>query len=116
MTTFDPGARDVLTQGLVVIPRSTAFRARSPAATITEGLDVLVQLVMAAITACPWSRVISRPSARRTGTWTSVRAATAGCSGSPRTAAGRSTGAVSPPIASLTSEGSLAGNDDADAA
>jgi hypothetical protein len=53
MTTFDPGASEVLTHGFDVSPRSTAFLARRPAAIITEGLDVLVQLVMAAITTCP---------------------------------------------------------------
>ena len=54
MTTFEPGARLALTQGLVVRPCSTAFLASSPAATITEGFDVLVQLVIAAITTEPW--------------------------------------------------------------
>src|SRR6185437_14897681 len=33
---------------------STAFLASSPAASITEGLEVLVQLVMAAMTTLPW--------------------------------------------------------------
>ena len=36
-------------------PRSTAFLASSPAPIITEGLDVLVHEVMAAMTTCPWS-------------------------------------------------------------
>ena len=53
MTTFEPGARLALTQGLVLSPRSTAFLASRPAATITEGFDVLVQLVIAAITTEP---------------------------------------------------------------
>src|SRR6516162_2474935 len=53
MTTLDPGARLVLTQGLAVRPRSTAFWASRPAATRTLGLEVLVQLVMAAITTLP---------------------------------------------------------------
>src|SRR5437879_12117289 len=53
MTTFDPGASLVLTQGWDRRPRSTAFFASRPAAIITEGLDVLVQLVMAAITTDP---------------------------------------------------------------
>ena len=35
------------------MPRSTAFFATMPAATITEGFEVLVQLVMAAITTLP---------------------------------------------------------------
>ena len=44
------GQADVFTQGLAVRPFSTAFRASRPAATITDGLDVLVQEVMAAMT------------------------------------------------------------------
>src|SRR5689334_11967957 len=56
VTTLDPGARLVLTHGLVVSPRSTARWATSPAATMTEGFEVLVQLVIAAITTAPsWS-------------------------------------------------------------
>ena len=39
-----------------VSPRSTAFLARRPAASMTEGLEVLVQEVMAAMTTEPlWS-------------------------------------------------------------
>jgi hypothetical protein len=53
MTTLEPGASEVLTQGLAASPRSTAFLASRPAASITDGLEVLVQLVMAAITTCP---------------------------------------------------------------
>src|SRR5436190_6096725 len=68
MTTFEPGASVVFTHGLVMRPLSTALRARRPAASITDGLDVLVQLVMAAITTWPWSRSKVVPSARRTGT------------------------------------------------
>src|ERR1700733_7769418 len=55
VTTFEPGARLVLTQGLDLSPFSTAFFARSPAPIITDGFDVLVQLVMAAITTAPLS-------------------------------------------------------------
>src|SRR6267378_6239729 len=54
VTTFDPGARLVLTHGLLRSPRSTAFFAMRAAATITDGLDVLVQLVIAAMTTEPW--------------------------------------------------------------
>ncbi len=36
-------------------PRSTAFFASSPAASITDGFDVFVQLVIAAMTTDPWS-------------------------------------------------------------
>ena len=35
-------------------PRARALRARRPAASITAGLEVLVQEVMAAITTSPW--------------------------------------------------------------
>ena len=53
MTTREPGARLVLTQGFTLRPLATAFRASSPAATITDGFEVLVQLVIAAITTDP---------------------------------------------------------------
>ena len=55
MTTFDPGASVVLTHGLPVSPRSTAFLASSAAPTITDGFEVLVHDVIAAITTAPWS-------------------------------------------------------------
>src|SRR5262252_794697 len=54
VTTFDPGASDVFTHGLVLRPLSTAFFASNPAATSTDGLEVLVQLVIAAITTEPF--------------------------------------------------------------
>ena len=54
MTTCEPGASDVFTQGLRRRPSSFAFFASSPAATRTAGFDVLVQEVMAAITTSPW--------------------------------------------------------------
>jgi hypothetical protein len=53
---------------LVRNPRATALRARIPAATITDGFDVFVQLVIAAITTCPWASSVSVPSAMVTGT------------------------------------------------
>ena len=53
MTTRDPGARLVFTHGRVSSPASTAFFAIRPAATMTEGFEVLVQLVIAAITTEP---------------------------------------------------------------
>ena len=53
MTTLEPGARLVLTHGLLVSPFSTAFFASRPAPIITLGFDVFVQLVMAAITTEP---------------------------------------------------------------
>ena len=55
MTTIDPGARLVFTHGFGFSPRARAFRASRPAAIITLGFDVLVQLVMAATTTAPWS-------------------------------------------------------------
>src|SRR4051812_48993625 len=62
MTTFDPGASDVLTHGLRCNPRSTAFFASRPAPTMTNGFDVLVQEVIAATTTAPWSTSDSSPS------------------------------------------------------
>lgn len=53
MTTPDPGLKLVLIYGATVRPFSTAFLARSPAPNITDGLDVLVQLVIADITTEP---------------------------------------------------------------
>ena len=44
---------EVLPQGFTSRPRSTAFWATSPAPTMTEGFEVLVQLVMAAMTMDP---------------------------------------------------------------
>ena len=54
MTTREPGASDALTSGLGLRPRSTAFFASRPAASMTDGLLVLVQLVMAAMSTLPW--------------------------------------------------------------
>jgi hypothetical protein len=53
VTTFEPGASVVLTQGLLIKPFSTAFFASSPAPIITEGFEVLVQEVIEAITTEP---------------------------------------------------------------
>ena len=53
MTTPEPGDRLVLMYDLTSSPRSTAFLANSPAPSITDGLLVFVQLVMAAITTEP---------------------------------------------------------------
>ena len=56
MTTREPGASEHFTFGFTFSPFSTAFFATRPAATITEGFEVLVQEVMAAITTEPcWS-------------------------------------------------------------
>src|SRR6185312_11109226 len=68
VTTFEPGASEVLTQGLERRPRATALRARIPAPSITDGLEVLVQLVIAAITTYPWSSSVPVPSASVIGT------------------------------------------------
>ena len=53
LTTREPGASEVFTQGLTLSPRSTAFFASSPAASITVGFEVLVHEVMAAMTTSP---------------------------------------------------------------
>jgi hypothetical protein len=76
MTTFEPGASDVLTHGLEVRPRSTALRASSPAPIITDGFDVFVHEVIAAITTWPWSSSVSVPSASLTGMRCEARSAT----------------------------------------
>src|SRR5579872_6686781 len=62
VTTLEPGASEVFTQGLDVRPFVWALRARRPAATSTAGLEVLVQLVMAAITTAPSLSSKSLPS------------------------------------------------------
>ena len=53
VTTCEPGASEVLTQGWGLRPFSRAFLATRPAAISTEGLDVLVHEVIAAITTSP---------------------------------------------------------------
>src|SRR6185503_18184181 len=55
MTTFEPGASVVFTHGLRSSPRSTAFLASSAAPIMTDGLDVLVHEVIAAMATAPWS-------------------------------------------------------------
>jgi hypothetical protein len=50
MTTLDPGASDVLTHGLTCRPRSTARLASRPAPSMTDGFEVFVHDVMAAMT------------------------------------------------------------------
>jgi hypothetical protein len=76
MTTFEPGASDVFTHGLAVSPRSTAFLASSPAPIITDGLEVFVQEVIAAMTTWPWSISVSVPSASVSGVAADTRSAT----------------------------------------
>ena len=73
MTTWLPGASDVLTHGLTDSPRASALRATSPAASMTDGFEVLVQLVIAAITMSPSLKRWGRPSTgidRGALTWT----------------------------------------------
>src|SRR3954451_19518547 len=62
MTTLEPGASVVFTQGLAARPRSTVFLASSAAPIMTCGLDVFVQEVIAAMTTWPWSTSVSVPS------------------------------------------------------
>ena len=82
MTTREPGARLDFTQGLRSRPRSTAFFARRPAATITCGFDVFVQDVIAAITTQPWPSSNSRsPSETRARAGSGSATATAGAGG-----------------------------------
>ncbi len=61
MTTSEPGPSDVLTQGAAFRPSAAAFLATSPAPSMTEGLDVFVQDVIAAITTAPSSIFASSP-------------------------------------------------------
>ena len=60
---MEPGAIDVLTHGATERPLSTAFLASIAAAIITDGLEVLVQLVIEAIETMPWSISKVLPSA-----------------------------------------------------
>ena len=58
-----PGGEAGLDPRLGLRPRSTAFLATSPAPIMTEGLEVLVQLVMAAMTTDPsWRLMSASPS------------------------------------------------------
>ena len=67
MTARDPGASEVLTHGCVRSPRATAFRASRPAATMTVGLLVFVQDVMAAMITDP-VRILTRSASSRIST------------------------------------------------
>ena len=53
MTTLLPGAKEVFTQGLTFRPSSLADLASKPAAIKTDGFDVFVQLVIAAMAISP---------------------------------------------------------------
>ena len=61
MTAREPGASEVLTVGPTRSPRATALRASSPAPTITVGLEVLVQDVIAAMATEPVRMMTARP-------------------------------------------------------
>src|SRR5918993_2810664 len=101
MTTLEPGARLVLTQGLRSSPRSTAFFASSAAPTMTDGLDVLVHEVIAAITTAPWSISVSVPSSRVTFVGALGRG--------PTGATGWESAGAPGPLPQWTATGSLAG-------
>ncbi len=70
-----------MTHGLTRRPLWTALRARMPAPSITDGFDVFVQLVMAAITTCPWSSSVSVPSSSVTGVLVRVALGDLGAAG-----------------------------------
>src|SRR5215467_14971477 len=102
MTTLEPGASVVFTHGLRSRPASTALRASSAAPTITDGLEVLVHEVMAAITTEPWSTAVLVPSSRVTWTGANGRL-------SPALAAGGPPGWASSPFSRSAVNGSEAG-------
>ena len=109
MTTFEPGASEVLTHGLEVRPFSTALRASRPAASITLGFDVFVQDVIAAMTTWPWSRNVSVPSAIVTGVASSSSVAVT--TSSPGVSTSSLVGLVACPLESPLAGGSDAGKD-----
>src|SRR6478735_6167500 len=114
MTTLEPGASVVLTHGLRCRPFSTAFLASSAAPIITDGFDVFVHDVMAAIATAPCPISNSDPSSRVT--FTSLRdplAPGAGCTVSASSF--RWLGECSDPSSCEYDGASLAGNDSADA-
>jgi hypothetical protein len=109
LTTFDPGARLDFTQGFRSRPRSTAFFARSPAATMTEGFEVFVQEVIAAITTAPWERWTICPSSSHGTPAVHVGASATGAARTVWSPSG-----ASAPGSACAGE-SLAGNDSATA-
>src|SRR3954447_20430975 len=82
MTTLEPGASVVFTHGRRCNPRSTAFLASRAAPIITDGLEVLVHDVMAAMVTAPWSssNVVPSPSVTWAGLLDRPSAAAAACS------------------------------------
>ena len=55
-TTWLPGASEVLTHGFCFRPSRLALRASRPAPISTDGFDVLVHDVIAAMATSPWPR------------------------------------------------------------
>src|ERR1700728_4502990 len=100
MTTLEPGASVVFTHGLRSSPASTAFLATSAAPIMTDGLDVFVHDVIAAMTTDPWSTDVVVPSSSVTSTGAEAR---------PLAAAGRSGSGSTTPFFSGVN-GSDAGN------
>src|SRR6478735_6966326 len=93
---------EVLTHGLADRPFSTALRASRAAPSMTDGLDVLVQEVIDAITTAPWSRMNSPLSSDRTLT---------GLVGRPSDPLAADCTSTAPSSANDRAAGSLAGND-----
>src|SRR5688572_11985948 len=110
VTTFDPGASDVFTHGFCARPFSTAFLASSPAPSMTDGFEVFVQLVIAAITTAPWPSSNDLPSSVSTTAWAGSASAT--LVGAPAWGSGSPSASMLDPGAG----GSLAGKDSHDAA
>src|SRR5216683_4495040 len=108
MTTLEPGASVVFTHGLRSRPASTALRASSAAPTITDGLEVLVHEVIAAITTEPWSTVVLVPSSSVTSTGAEGRRPPAAAGPAAAEARGRSPGPTAPFFSAVN--GSYAGN------
>lgn len=53
-TAWEPGDKDVLIYGRILIPLSWAFLHNNAELSITPGFDVFVHEVIAAITTDPW--------------------------------------------------------------
>ncbi len=62
MTTVEPGASEVFTQGFLFRPSAAAFLARMPAPSMTYGFEVLVHEVIAATVTAPCFRLNFLPS------------------------------------------------------
>ena len=97
VTTLEPGASEVFTHGWTSSPRWTALRASTPAPSMTDGFEVFVQLVIAAMTTWPWSSSNSSPDSVSTWTWLGERSAIAVAT-SPRAGASSRAPAWSRPL------------------